>query len=134
KNGVTLKALMASNPGVEPRKLKIGAKLQLPDSATSSTVAATGAPGAAEPGDTSVYTVKAGDMLGRIAKAHGTTVSKIKALNDLKTTSIRVGQKLKLPGAKGGSEASTAASAPSAATTAPPALYAAAPQTAGPTH
>src|SRR5581483_5222294 len=33
KNGVTLKALRAANPGVDPRKLKIGAKLQLPESA-----------------------------------------------------------------------------------------------------
>jgi LysM repeat protein len=38
-------------------------------------------------------------MLGRIAKKNGTTVAKIKALNDLKTSSIKVGQKLKIPGA-----------------------------------
>jgi len=99
KNGVSLKALREANPGVDPRKLKIGAKLQIPAG-----VAATGGGGglsaSAETGDTSTYTVKAGDMLGRIAKTHGTTVAKIKALNDLKTSSIKVGQKLKLPAPK----------------------------------
>jgi LysM repeat protein len=46
------------------------------------------------------YTVKSGDTLGKIARAHGTTFKKIMAMNDLKTTGIRVGQKLKLPAPK----------------------------------
>ncbi|HWD18970.1 MAG TPA: LysM peptidoglycan-binding domain-containing protein [Verrucomicrobiae bacterium] len=128
KNGCTLKALTDANPGVDARKLKIGAKLQIPGSASgASATAAAATPGAADTGDTSVYTVKAGDMLGRIAKAHGTTVAKIKALNDLKTTSIKVGQKLKLPGKTGG-EPSTATSAPAS-----PSMYAASQPAPAPT-
>jgi hypothetical protein len=50
--------------------------------------------------DTGFYIVKAGDTLGKIAKAHHTTSEKIKALNALKSTSLKVNQKLKLPAAK----------------------------------
>jgi LysM repeat protein len=46
------------------------------------------------------YTVKKGDTLSAIAKAHKTTVAKLVALNKLKDADeIAVGQKLKLPGA-----------------------------------
>jgi LysM repeat protein len=62
------------------------------------TVAPT-APGAA-PADTAVYTVKPGDTLGKIARLHHTSSAKIKAMNDLNTTFIKVGQKLKIPGSK----------------------------------
>jgi LysM repeat protein len=50
--------------------------------------------------DTALYIVKAGDTLGKIAKAHHTTAEKIKALNALKSASLKVNQKLKLPAAK----------------------------------
>jgi LysM repeat protein len=126
KNGVTLKALKEANAGVDPRKLKIGQKLQLPVSDSATALASSTA---ADTGDTTVYVVKAGDMLGRIAKTHGTTVAKIKALNELKTTSIKVGQKLKLPGAKP-VEASAAAVVPIPA----PTTYASTSQPAGGTH
>ena len=40
------------------------------------------------------YKVKPGDSLWAIARANGTTVDSLKALNDLKSTSLAVGQKL----------------------------------------
>jgi len=43
-----------------------------------------------------IYTVKPGDYLGKIARRYGTTVSKIKKWNGLKSSRIRVGQKLKI--------------------------------------
>jgi LysM repeat protein len=43
------------------------------------------------------YTVKSGDSLTKIAKAHGTTVKAIRAENNLTTDHIKVGQKLKIP-------------------------------------
>jgi peptidoglycan endopeptidase LytE len=58
-----------------------------------------------------VYVVKTGDTLLKIAKAGATTVNEIKALNGMKTDRIQVGQKLKLPAAKG---------APATAPAAPP--------------
>ncbi|MEC7949911.1 MAG: LysM peptidoglycan-binding domain-containing protein, partial [Bacteroidota bacterium] len=41
-----------------------------------------------------VYRVKSGDVLGTIARKHGVKVSQLKAWNDLKSTTIRVGQRL----------------------------------------
>ncbi|WP_257208754.1 LysM peptidoglycan-binding domain-containing protein [Bacillus sp. AFS031507] len=49
---------------------------------------------------TSVYTVKSGDYLGKIAGSHKTTVSNLKALNKLKSDMIYVGQKIKVPAQK----------------------------------
>ena len=41
-----------------------------------------------------VYKVRAGDTLYAIARRHGTTVEQLKALNNLKTTSLSVGARL----------------------------------------
>jgi LysM repeat protein len=46
-----------------------------------------------------IYVVKSGDSLTRIAKAHGTTVKALKAANGLKSDRIVVGAKLKIPAA-----------------------------------
>ena len=44
------------------------------------------------------YTVKKGDTLSRIAREHGTTVSELAAINNIKNVDIiRVGQVLTLP-------------------------------------
>ncbi|MFC7392881.1 LysM peptidoglycan-binding domain-containing protein [Scopulibacillus cellulosilyticus] len=58
----------------------------------------------------STYTVKSGDTLWGIAKAHGTTVSQIKSLNGLKGDTIYVGQHLKLSGAASHSNSSSSSS------------------------
>ena len=41
-----------------------------------------------------VYVVKSGDVLGSIAQRHGTTVTNLKAWNNLSNNTIKVGQKL----------------------------------------
>jgi membrane-bound lytic murein transglycosylase D len=41
-----------------------------------------------------IYTVKSGDALGTIAQRNGTTVTKLKTWNNLRSNNIRVGQKL----------------------------------------
>jgi LysM repeat protein len=92
KNGVTLKALKTANPGVEPAKLKVGQKLSVPASTTAAPAVSTGASGGE-----GIYTVKSGDTLTKVAKAHGTTVKAIESENNLTTTKIKVGQKLKIP-------------------------------------
>jgi LysM repeat protein len=109
RNSVSLRALMEANPGVNPKKLQIGHKLQIPTAGGPTIAATSAAPGVgagpldattAGASDSPSYTVKSGDTLGRIARAHGTSYKKIMALNDLKTTAIRVGQKLKMPAPK----------------------------------
>jgi LysM repeat protein len=120
KNGVTLKALQAANPGVVPTKLKVGQKLAIPAGGKTSADAAT--PSVAAGGDTggATYTVKSGDTLTKIAKKNGTTVKAIEAANGLTTTKIKVGQKLKIPSKA--EAAAPAAPAPVADTTPAPAL------------
>jgi LysM repeat protein len=92
KYGVTVRAIQAANPGVDPARLKVGQKVTIPPKTT--TAATSSGNGGAANG---VYVVKSGDTLGKIATAHGTTVRSIQKLNNLVTTQIRVGQKLKMP-------------------------------------
>jgi len=104
-HGVSLKALQDANPGVDSKKLKIKQKLIIPPSTKAteamSYVAA----------DTSgeVYTIKSGDTLDKIARAHHTTAKAIMAANNLTTTKILVGHKLKIPA---NAEATPAVAAP----------------------
>ena len=107
QHNICTKALLEANPGLNPTKLKIGQKIQIPASATTPvvapTVGTTATPDATTSPvpDGSIYTVKQGDVLSRIAAAHGTTVSAIVALNNLKSrNNIQAGQKLKMPAPK----------------------------------
>jgi len=54
-------------------------------------------PKPAEP-ETTVYVVQNGDYLAKISKKYNVTINSIKRINNLKSDTIRVGQKLKLPG------------------------------------
>lgn len=121
KFNVSIKAIQAANPTVNPSKLQINQKIVIPPQA-----APTGSPSLAPGGATPApvesgeqnYTVKSGDSLTKIAKDHGTTVTALRKLNKLTTDKIKVGDKLKIP----------ARSAP--ATTPEPATPVAAPTTA----
>ena len=139
KNNVTLKAMQAANPGVVPTKLKIGQKLTIPaggKTATDSTATAPVVAGA----DTGAgsYTVKTGDTLTKIAKAHGIKIKALEAANqNVDPAHIKVGQKLKIPSkAEAAVVVPAAPTAPVVDTTPAPALptvSAPAPATA-PTH
>jgi len=127
KFGVTVKAVEAANPGVEPTKLKLGQKLSIP--AASGNAAAptpTGLAPAGASGGEGIYTVKSGDNLGKIAKAHGITLKAIESANPtVDPNHIKVGDKLKIP-AK--AEVATPAPEPAPVSTAPaPAAPASAP-------
>jgi len=116
--GVTLKALEAANPGVDPKKLKITQKLVIPAKAPESATVtpAAAVTGTAEAGGAS-YTVKSGDTLGKIAKKSGVTLKALRAANPkiASTDHIHVGDKLAIP-----AKAGTAAPAPAPEATAAP--------------
>jgi peptidoglycan endopeptidase LytE len=100
KTGVSVKAIKEANAGLEDKKLQIGHKLQIPPSAAVASAEAPKAAGeaaSAASGDSSVYVVKSGDTLGKIATANHTSVKVIEALNDMKTSAIKANQKLKIP-------------------------------------
>ncbi|MFC4025117.1 LysM peptidoglycan-binding domain-containing protein [Oceanobacillus longus] len=66
---------------------------------------------------TSVYTVKSGDTLSRIASQNGVTVSNLKSWNSLKSDLILIGQKLNIGGKASSSKpvsSSSASKAPAA--------------------
>lgn len=136
KHNVSLKALSEANPNVDLKKLKVGAKIQIPapgEAKPSKGAAATGATGAASAdsaagagaatdaasGDGSVYRVKGGDNLGKIAKKHGVSVKALRAANNLSSDNIRVGQKIKIPSKAGGAAAAAPAAADTGAAAAP---------------
>jgi peptidoglycan endopeptidase LytE len=95
KYGVSVKAIQAANPGVDSTKLKIDQVVKIPAPASAVPKNGTGTSAAAENSDT--YTVKSGDSLSKIASTHKTTVKELQKVNNLTTTQIKVGQKLKLP-------------------------------------
>lgn len=101
RNGITKKALTQANPRIELAKLKVGQLLRIPDS--SQVALPTKHPASAEKskalptGGDSLYTVKSGDTVAKVARSHGTTVKALRALNELKSDQLVVGKTLKLP-------------------------------------
>ena len=109
-NGVTVAAIEKANPGVDSKQLKVGQKIQIPAPTPKAAVTTAGTYVAATEGG-AVYEVKSGDTLTKIAAGNGTTVKALSAANDLKTTKLKVGQKLKLPGKAAPVAATTEAAA-----------------------
>ena len=97
KYKTTLKDLLKSNPGVDPRRLKVGYKLVVPrGTALLTKTAQTATPQVASRGG-KVYEVKAGDSLSAIARTHGVTLDNLRNANNIRTHIIHPGQKLQIP-------------------------------------
>lgn len=124
--GVSLDALMAANPGIEPRRLAVGQAVALPGAAAAAAPAAPpSAPSDAEaavqpsaeqgmagPADVVAqphleapqnanYTVRASDTLATIAQSFGTTVTEVVKNNPQlnRQTALVPGQRIHVPGA-----------------------------------
>lgn len=63
-------------------------------SATSASSSSASSSTGSQTGNKVTYTVKSGDVLGKIAEKHGVGVSEIKKWNNLKDNTIKIGQKL----------------------------------------
>ncbi len=112
-NGVSVKAIEAANPGVDPARLKVGQKLVIPAPSSNAASPTTGMTGSSGMGSgQEIYIVKSGDTLSKIARRYGTTIKAIESENNLTTTRIKVGQKLKIPSK---AEAQAPVAAPAAA-------------------
>ena len=83
KNGLTVNELKSLN-NLTTNTLTIGQSLLI-DKAPSPSI------------DIKTYTVKKGDSLYQIAKQYNTTVSNLMTINNLKSSDLSIGQKLKVP-------------------------------------
>jgi LysM repeat protein len=90
----SISAIAKANPNADPTRLRVGQKLLIPPMDSAPAVEAQSP---ALPPGLAMYTVRSGDTLTSIAKAHQTTVSAIQELNQLTTARILVNQKLKVP-------------------------------------
>ncbi|OQA43097.1 MAG: D-gamma-glutamyl-meso-diaminopimelic acid endopeptidase CwlS precursor [Chloroflexi bacterium ADurb.Bin325] len=89
--GVSVNALMAANPGVDPQRLQNGQTLIIPD--------AEGAAAAVAGAASTPYTVRQDDTLWTIAAGFGISVESLSAANPgLDPKLLRVGQVLTVPG------------------------------------
>ncbi|MQA34368.1 LysM repeat protein [Modestobacter roseus] len=97
-HGTTWQTIYAENGGVlsDPNRLRVGQVLTI---GGATAAPATTAPATTASGE---YVVRAGDTLGRIAAAHGTTWQQLHALNrgvvGADPNTLRVGQRLTLGG------------------------------------
>ena len=94
---VSLKELQAANPGVDSKHLNLKKKITIPAAKAVEAASAAVAGAVVTDAGGELYTIKSGDTLDKIAKAHHTTAKAIQAANNLTTTKIIVGHKLKLP-------------------------------------
>ena len=83
--GVSVTDLAKTNNISSTSTLKIGQILNIPNTTGTN------------PSTTFIYTVKKGDSLYSIAKKYNTTVNDIIKQNNLKSTSLSIGQKIKIP-------------------------------------
>ena len=119
KYDVSVEALKNANAIADEARLFVGLKLTIPgtqSTGSGSTFAALPAPAAASTKD---YTVVKGDTLYGIAKANGVTVDAIVAATGMKSTVIKIGQKLRIPVAASGT-AGVASSGSAASVSAAP--------------
>jgi LysM repeat protein len=99
-HGTTVNALKQANPGVDPLRIRPGNRIMIPPAAApASAQSFNAAPVSGGEANGNVYTVKAGDTLTRVAKNHGVTISQLRAANNLRTSGLKIGQKLKIPAA-----------------------------------
>ena len=101
KHGISLNNLMKWN-NLSTTLIYPGNKLTVSQNGSSSSNAgsssSSGSSKSGSSSSSSTYTVKSGDSLSKIARQHGTTVSKLKSINNLSSDLIIVGQKLKVDG------------------------------------
>ena len=97
KHDISVRELAAANNLSASAGLKIDQALVIPGQVAAP--AADLATNSAAPIDARRYTVSSGDTLGSIARRQGTTVADLKAINNLRSDLVRVGDTLLIPAA-----------------------------------
>lgn len=109
ENGVTVQAILAANPGLNPNLIYPGQVINLPASGGSSS-SASSSTSSTPTGNPSTYTVQRGEWIYAIARRFGVSVSALLAANPgINPNFLYPGQVLNIPG---GSSSSSASSQP----------------------
>ncbi len=95
----SVKAIMAVNDLQRRNYLRVGWKLKIPTEGVSgmSGPDTTASPARQPTKDVSVYVVRKGDSLWRIANRYGTTTQAIRSFNHLQGATLQIGQTLRIP-------------------------------------
>jgi LysM repeat protein len=97
----TVKDILEANPGVDPRKLRVGQKLVIPKGSSSvnpaNALAKTPAKPTSSQSNGQVHIVKSGDSLSAIAKRYGVSLTALRDANGIRTHIIHPGQELVIP-------------------------------------
>lgn len=104
KYGVSVTELQKANPGLNPSTLRVGQIIQIPSDPAPNSSAPTPArnlnptpdPEPPTSAKSEFHIVSKGDTLTRIATLHGTSLAELKALNNLRSSDIFIGQKIRL--------------------------------------
>ena len=95
--GIGLSKVRAAN-GLRSNNLRVGQRLVIPATAKNLDGAVVANPAKASVSNgAKTHTVRAGDTLSAIARRYGTSVAKLKAVNNLKNNNLRIGERLRLP-------------------------------------
>lgn len=94
--GIGLSKVRAAN-GLRSNNLRVGQRLVIPATAKKLGGAVANASNASGSNDARMHTVRAGDTLSAIARRYGTSIAKLKAVNNLKNNNLRIGERLRLP-------------------------------------
>lgn len=145
RNGVSMSALQAANPGVSPDPLLVGTRLAIPGKGTTAAKpppvrqyssaldyppGPSSTPKKPSPGSTASHTVRPGDTLTGIAAQYGVNTSDIESANRIPNPDVLpVGLRLTIPGAAVVSAPGPAPASYRPNPVAPPPPAAAAPET-----
>lgn len=102
KYGVTVNNLMKWN-NLSSTTIYIGDKLKVNGSSSSSSGSSSSSNSGSSSSSSTTYTVKSGDSLSKIASKYGVSVNNLMKWNNLSSTTIYVGDKLKINGSSSSS-------------------------------
>ena len=104
--GVSVSNLRSWN-GLPNTRIRAGRYLIVDPKGGSSSASASPSSRGSGPAPDGIYQVRRGDTLGAIARRYGTTTSQLQSWNGLRSTRIKVGDRLKVPQRSGAPSASS---------------------------
>jgi len=106
KHRVSITTIKRAN-GIKGSNIRTGQTLSIPYITNGTYASSSSKPTSTK---SSKYKVRSGDTLGSIAQKHGVRLASIKSANNIKGSTIRVGQTLSIPGSNGSYSSSSAPS------------------------